>query len=176
MKKLCAVLALMSALEVVPGMAHAAPAKTWPVFDAARLQQIVDAFAANGVTVCPDQVRSPQDITGSSAHQTIDLYASTRWSSCPQHRSVADPKYNPDEERATYESEAFLDIGFYSSPKAFDRGVKTWKRQLLHWPIVSWSWKPVVLGLNAGYPDVVNAVLKAMKALPGKPTVLFDNS
>ena len=176
MKKLCAVLALMSALEVVPGMAHAASAKMWPVFDAARLQQIVDAFAANGVTVCPDQVRSPQDITGSSAHQTIDLYASTRWSSCPQHRSVADPKYNPDEERATYESEAFLDIGFYRSPKAFDRGVKTWKRQLLHWPIVSWSWKPVVLGLNAGYPDVVNAVLKAMKALPGKPTVLFDNS
>jgi hypothetical protein len=146
------------------------------MFDLGRLQQIVDAFAAQGVTVCPAQVRSTQDISGSPPHQTIDLYASTRRSSCPQHRSVADPKYNLDEESATYESEAFLDISFYTSPKAFDRGVKTWKRHLLYWPIVSWSWKPVVLGLNAGYPDVVNAVLKAMKALPGKPTVLFDNS
>jgi hypothetical protein len=63
MKKLCAVLALMSALGVGPGMAHAPPAKKWPVFDGARLQQIIDAFAAKGVTVCPAQVHSPQDIT-----------------------------------------------------------------------------------------------------------------
>ena len=46
----------------------------------------------------------------------------------------------------------------------------------MHWPIVGWSWKPVVLGLTAGYEDVVEATLKAMKALPGRPRVLFDNS
>ena len=176
MKKLCATVALMCASAVGQGMAHAAPATKWPTFDQDRLQQIVDAFAAKGVTVCPDEVRNTPDRTGRSAHQAVDLYASTRWSSCPQHRSVDDPKYNPDEERATYNSEALLDIDFYTSQTTFDRGVKTWKRKLLNWPIVGWSWKPVVLGLNAGYPDVVNAVLKAMKALPGKPKKLFDDS
>ena len=176
MKKLCATVALMCELAVGQGMAHAAPATTWPTFGQDRLQQIVDAFAAKGVTVCPDEVRNTPDRTGRSAHQAVDLYASTRWSSCPQRRSVEDPKYNPDEERATHESEALLDIDFYTSQTTFDRGVKTWKRKLLDWPIVGWSWKPVVLGLNAGYPDVVHAVLKAMKALPGKPKVLFDNS
>lgn len=176
MKKLCATVALMSALAVGQKMAHAAPAAKWPTFDQGRLQQIVDTFAANGVTVCPDEVRIRPDITGRSAHQAVDLYASSRWSSCPQHRSVEDAKYNPDEERATNNYEALLDIDFYTSQKAFDRGVKTWKRKLLDWPIVGWSRKPVVLGLNAGYPDVVKAVLKAMKALPGKWNVLFDDS
>jgi hypothetical protein len=176
MKKLCAMVALMGALGVGQGMAHAAPATQWPKFDQARLQQIVDTFAANGVTVCPDGIRNTPGITGSSTHQAIHLYASTRWSSCPQHRSVQDPKYNLDEELATHGTEALVDIDFYTSQTAFDRGVTTWKRELLDWPIVGWSWKPVVVGLNAGYPDVVEAVLKAMKALPGEPKVLFDNS
>jgi hypothetical protein len=176
MKKLCATVALMGALAAGQGMAFAAPATKWPTFDEVRLQQIVDAFAAKGVTVCPAEVRNPPDITGSPAHQTVELYSRTRWSSCPQHRSVADPKYNPDEERATYNAEAFLDIYFYTSQKVFDRGVERWKRKSLHWPIVGWSWKPVVLGLNAGYEDVVNPVLRAMKALPGNPRVLFDDS
>ncbi|HEY4396632.1 MAG TPA: hypothetical protein VGO28_03085 [Acidimicrobiia bacterium] len=176
MNKLCATVALVGALAVGHGMALAAPATKWPTFDQARLQQIVDAFAAKGVIVCPDEVRNTPGMTGRSAHQTIELYASTRWSSCPQHRSVADPRYNPDEERATYNPEAFLDVDLFTSQQVFDRGVETWKRKSLNWPIVGWSWKPVVLGLNAGYEDVVNAVLKAMKALPGKPRVLFDDS
>jgi hypothetical protein len=175
MKKLCATVALTGALAVGQGMPLAAPATKWPTFDQERLQQIVDAFTAEGVTACPDEVRNTPDITGRSAYQAIDLYASTRWPSCPQHRSVEDPKYNLDEERATDNYEALLDIDFYTSQKAFARGVTTWKRMLLNWPIVGWSWKPVVLGLNAGYPDVVKAVLKAMKELPGKPKKLFDN-
>src|SRR5262249_12046746 len=111
-----------------------------------------------------------------SAQQAIKLFASTRWPACPQHRAANEPGYNLDEERATYQFEAFLNLDFYPSQEAFARGVKTWKRHLLRWPIVGWSWKPVVVGLNAGYPDVVEAVLKAMDALPGKPKVLFDNS
>ena len=174
-KKLCATVALTGALAVGQGMALGAPATKWPTFDQDRLQQIVDAFAAEGVTACPDEVRSTPDITDRSAYQDIDLYASARWPSCPQHRSLEDPKYNLDEERATDNYEALLDIDFYTSQKAFARGVKTWKRTLLNWPIVGWSWKPVVLGINAGYQDVVHAVLKAMKALPGKPKKLFDN-
>jgi hypothetical protein len=176
MNKLCATVALLSALAVGQSTAHAAPAAKWPKFDQGRLQQIVDTFAANGVTVCPDEVSIRPDITGRSAHQAVDLYARSRWSLCPQHRSAEDPHYNPDEERASVESEALLDIDFYDSQKAFDRGVETWKRKLLDWPIVGWSRKPVVLGLNAGYPDVVEAVLKAMRALPGKWNVLFDDS
>ena len=177
MKKLLgAVMAITGALAFGPGMAHAEPAPRWPPFDEGRLQQIVDAFAAQGVTVCPDEVRTTRDVTGSPTHRALDLYASTRWPSCPQHRSPQDPAYNPDEERATYSAEAFLDIAFYKSPRSFDRGVRTWERQVLHWPIVGWSWKPVVLGLTAGYEDVVEATLKAMKALPGRPRVLFDNS
>ena len=156
------------------GAALAAPATKWPTLDHDRLQQIVDAFAAEGVTACPDEVRNTPDLTGRSAHQAIDLYASARWPSCPQHRSVEDPKYNLDEERATDNYEALLDIDFYTSQQAFARGVMTWKRTLLNWPRVGWSWKPVVLGINAGYPDVVHAVLKAMRALPGKPKRLFD--
>ena len=175
MKKLCATVALTGALAVGQGMALAAPATKWSPFDQNRLQQIVDAFAAEGVTACPDEVRNTPDITGRSAYQAIDLYANTRWQSCPQHRSVEDPKYNLDEERATYNYEASLDIDFYTSQKAFARGVRTWKRKLLNWPIVAWSWKPVILGLNAGYQDVVHAVLKAMKALPGKPKKLFGS-
>jgi hypothetical protein len=175
MTKLCAVVALIC-VAVGQGTALAAPETKWPSFDDGRVQQIVDAFAAKGVIVCPAEVRTTPDITGSPAHQALDLFASARWSACPRHRSAEDPAYNPDEERATYESEAVLDIAFYKSQKAFDRGVKTWERQLLQWPIVAWSSKPVVLGLNAGYPDVVDAVLKAMKALPDKPRVLFDNS
>lgn len=176
MKKLCATVALMSALTVGQGTAHAAPTTKWPKFDQGSLQQIVDTFAANGVTVCPDEVRNAPDITGRSAHQTVDLYARSRWSSCPQHRSAEDPKYNPEEERAFIEYEAVLEIDLYTSQKAFDRGVETWKRKLLHWPIVGWARKPVVLGLNAGYADVVEGVLKAMKALPGRWNVLFDDS
>jgi len=83
--------------------------------------------------------------------------------------------YNLDEERATNNYDALLDIDFYTSQKSFARGVGTWKRTLLNRPIVGWSWKPVVLGLTAGYQDVVKAVLKAMKTLPGKPKKLFDN-
>jgi hypothetical protein len=176
MKQLCAIAVMTGALTFQPGMAHAAPEVRWPSFDDDRLQQIVDAFARHGVTVCPDDVRTTKDITGSPAHQALDLYASARRSSCPQHRSADDPAYDPDEERATYASEAFLDIAFYRSQESFDRGVKTWERRRLHWPIVGWSWKPVVLGLTAGYEDVVEATLKAMKALPGQPKVLFDNS
>ncbi len=175
MVKLCAVVALIC-VEVGQGTALAAPETEWPRFDEARVQQIVDTFAAKGVIVCPDEVRTTPDIAGSPTHQALALFAAARWSACPRHRSADDPAYNVDEERATHESEAVLDIEFYSSQKAFDRGVKRWKRQMLQWPIVGWSWKPVVLGLNAGYPDVVDPVLKAMKALPGKPRVLFDNS
>jgi hypothetical protein len=164
MTKLCALVVLIC-VAVGEGTASATPVTKWPSFDEGRVQQIVDAFAAKGVIVCPAEVRTTADITGSPAHQALDLFASARWSACPRHRSAQDPAYNPDEERATYESEAVLDIAFYKS-----------QRQLLQWPIVGWSWKPVVLGLNAGYPDVVEAVLKAMKALPDKPRVLFDNS
>lgn len=176
MKQLCAVMVITGALAFGPGTAHAEPAPRWPRFDEERLQQIVDAFAAHGVTVCPDEVRTTRDVTGSPTHQALDLYASARWPSCPQRRSPQDPAYNPDEERATYSSEAFLDISFYGSARSFDRGVRTWQRQVLQWPIVGWSWKPVVLGLTAGYEDVVEATLKAMKALPDRPRVLFDNS
>ena len=45
-------------------MALGAPATKWPTFDQDRLQQIVDAFAAEGVTACPDEVRNTPDITG----------------------------------------------------------------------------------------------------------------
>jgi hypothetical protein len=175
MKKLCSVVALMGAFAAGQGMASGAPDTRWPQFDEARLQQIVDVFAANGITACPDEVRAMPDSTGRTAHQTIGLYASARWLSCPRHRPVTDPTYNRDEDRATYYSEALIDIQFYATQKAFDRGVTTWKRKSLHWPIVGWSWKPVVLGLNAGYADVVNAVVQAMKTLPG-PKVLFDDS
>jgi len=175
MKKFCATVALTGALSVSQGMAVAAPSMKWPTFDRERLQQIVGAFAAEGVTACPDEVRNTPDITGRSGYQAIDLYARTRWPSCPQHRPVEDPNYNLDEERAALNYEGLLDIDFYTSQKAFARGVRTWKRTLLNWPIVGWSWKPVVLGLNAGYPDVVKAVLKAMKELPGHPKELFDN-
>lgn len=175
MTKLCAVVALIC-VAVGQESALGAPAPRWPSFDQRRLQQIVDEFAVQGITVCPDEVRTTPDIAGSRTHQALALYASTRWPSCPQHRSADDPAYNPDEERATYSAEAFLDIAFYRSQRSFDRGVKTWERQVLHWPIVGWSWKPVVVGLNAGYEDVVEAVLKAMKAFPGKPKVLFDIS
>jgi hypothetical protein len=175
MTKLCAVIAVIC-VAVGQGTALSAPETKWPSLDEGRVLQIVHAFAAKGVVVCPAQVRTTRDITGSRVHQALDLFARARRTACPRHRSAQDPAYNPDEERATYESEAVLDIAFYKSQKAFDRGVKTWERQLLQWPIVGWSWKPVVLGLNAGYPDVVEAVLKAMKALPDKPRVLFDNS
>jgi hypothetical protein len=175
MGKLCSAVALIGALAFTQGIALAAPGSKWPQFGEARLQQIVDAFAANGVTACPNAVHDMPDSTGRSAHQTIELYARTRWPSCPRHRPVTDPTYNGDEERATYYSEAVVDIQFYATQKAFDRGVSTWKRKTLRWPIVGWEWKPVVLGLNAGYPDVVEAVLKAMRALPN-PKVLFDDS
>jgi hypothetical protein len=175
-RRLCTIVVMTGALALGPATAHAVPAPQWPTFDQRRLQQIVDVFAAQGVTVCPEQIRAPGDITGSSAQQAIVLFASKRRPSCPQHRSIDDPAYNLDEERATNQFEAFLNLDFYTSQKAFDRGVHTWKRQRLRWPIVGWSWKPVVLGLNAGYPDVVEAVLKAMTALPGRPKLLFDNS
>jgi hypothetical protein len=167
---------LTGAVAFGPATAHAEPAPRWPTFGERRLQQIVDVFASHGLTVCPDEIRAGGNVTRSAAQQAIVLFASTRWPSCPHHRSTDDPAYNLDEERATYQFEAFLNLDFYPSQKAFERGVKTWKRQLLRWPIVGWSWKPVVIGLNAGYPDVVEAVLKAMTALPGKPKVLFDNS
>jgi len=176
MKRRCAIVVMTAALALGPAMAHSSPAPRWPTFDQRRLQQIVDVFATHGLTVCPDEIRGPGEITRSSAQQAIVLFATTRWPSCPQHRAADDPAYNVDEERATHQFEAFLNLDFYTSQKAFDRGVKRWKPQLLRWAIVGWSWKPVVVGLNAGYPDVVEAVLKAMSALPGKPKVLFDNS
>lgn len=176
MTKGFAIVVMAGALALGPGMAHATPPSMWPTFDQRRLQQIIDVFATHGLTVCPDEIRGPGDITRSSAQQAIVLFASTRWPSCPQHRSADDPAYNPDEERASNQFEAFLNLDFYDSQKAFDRGITRWKPQLLRWAIVGWSWKPVVVGLNAGYPDVVEAVLKAMNALPGKPKVLFDNS
>lgn len=175
MRKLCSAVALIGALALTQGIALAAPDSKWPQFDETRLQRIVAVFAANGVTACPDEVRDMPDSTGRSSHQTVELYASTRWPSCPRHRPVTDPTYSRDEERATYYSEAVLDIQFYATQKAFDRGVSTWKSKTLRWPIVGWAWKPVVLGLNAGYPDVVESVLKAMRALPN-PKVLFDDS
>jgi len=176
MRKRCAIVVMTGALTLGPGMAHASPAPRWPTFDQHRLQQIVDVFAAHGLTVCPAGVRGPGAITRSTAQQAIVLFASTRWPTCPQHRSAADPAYNPDEERAANQFEAFLNLDFYDSQKAFDRGIRRWTPQLLPWAIVGWSWKPVVVGLNAGYPDVVESVLKAMNALPGQPKVLFDNS
>jgi hypothetical protein len=112
MKQRCAIVVMAGALAFGLGMAHAAPAPTWPAFDQRRLQQIVDAFAAHGLTVCPDGIRGPGQITRSSAQQAIVLFASTRWPSCPQHRSVDDPAYNLDEERATYQFEAFLNLDF----------------------------------------------------------------
>jgi len=175
-QRLCVIVVTTGALAFGPGPAHASPAPKWPQFDQRRLQQMVDVFAAQDVTVCPGELRTGGDVTRSSAQQAIKLFASTRWPACPQHRAANEQGYNLDEERATYQFEAFLNLDFYPSQEAFDRGVKTWKRHLLRWPIVGWSWKPVVVGLNAGYPDVVEAVLKAMDALPGKPKVLFDNS
>jgi hypothetical protein len=171
-----AIVVLTGALALGPGLASATPTGTWPAFDQHRLQQIADVFAAHGITVCPDEVRPAGDVTGSSAQQTLVLFASTRWPACPQHRPADDPRYNLEEERLTHEFEAFVNVDLYTSQNAFDRGIKKWSPHRLRWAIVGWSWKPVVIGLNAGYPDVVEAVLKAMKALPGKPDVLFDNS
>jgi len=176
MTKRCAIVVMTGALALGPGLASAAPAPKWPMFDQNRLQQIVEVFAAHGLTVCPARVRGPGEITRSSAQQAIVLFAASRWPSCPQHRSTDDPAYNVDEERASHEYEAFLNLDFYPSQKAFDRGIERWTPQRLRWAIVGWSWKPVVVGLNAGYEDVVEAVLKAMSALPGKPKVLFDHS
>ena len=73
MKQLCAVMVITGALAFGPGTAHAEPAPRWPRFDEERLQQIVDAFAAHGVTVCPDEVRTTLDVTGSPTHQALDL-------------------------------------------------------------------------------------------------------
>ncbi len=179
MRKWVGALAVVVALIIGTGTASAAPAKKWPKLD---LDALTTAFAAKGITACPQEGKALGGIWVNGAYRYVDvkLYTATRWATCPRQGPFSDPNIPVEENRASYSPEASLKVASYSSQRVFDRGVKDWK-VLGHAggadaDLIGWKWPPAVFALRGGAaPDLIDGVAAAVKTLKPKAKVFFDN-
>jgi hypothetical protein len=154
-----------------------------PKFDEGKLTA---AVAAQGVTLCPDAHPSGGDITGGYEKHNEKVYVNATFpcsalDDCYSATTAsADLQACKDQARAG----ADVEVTMYASQRTFDRGTQIMKRVVKAYssggssfaaPTVGWSWKPVILLLDAGgSPDLTAKLVAAVKTLKPKPKVLFD--